>query len=161
MMLYDSNYDAKFQDIKDDKLERTSRIKSLCISAETIATETVNTLADQDEQLEKINLHLSSIDTTLIDTKQHINRLKGITQRIIDAFRANFYRKTSKIIMHSRKQRNSSVSPIRHRVNSLLRVFFFYTITYNLCFFFLIAAFISKINSKVCWLGRNDYRWTN
>ena len=79
--------------INADLMQRTDHIKSLCHEAETVGIETVMTLADQGEQLKTINSHLSTIDTTLVDTHQHINRLKGMTQRFIDTVRLKLDRK--------------------------------------------------------------------
>ncbi len=105
------------QEIQDDILERTNQIISLCRNADTSANQTVITLADQGEQLVNIETRLTTIDVTLIDTKQNINRLKGITQRVIDTFRTKFHGKIiSKIMLHSTKKQNSvssSSSPRR------------------------------------------------
>ena len=92
-MLDGSELSRSVQLLKDDIAERTHHMKSLCHDAEAAGIETVITLADQGEQLQTINLHLSSIDTTLVDTNQHLNRLKGITQRFIDTLRVKFDRK--------------------------------------------------------------------
>jgi hypothetical protein len=106
------------QEIKDDMLERTNQMISLCRNADTTANQTLITLADQREQLENIQTNLTSMDETLIETKQNINHLKGITQRVLDTFRTKFHRKIiSKIKIHSTKKQNSlSSSPSVRRV---------------------------------------------
>jgi hypothetical protein len=101
------------QDIKDDILARTNQMVLLCRNADTIANETVITLADQTEQLENIETYLGSIDATLSDTKHNINRLKGITQRVIDTFHRKII---SKMMIHSTKKQNSISSTTPRRV---------------------------------------------
>jgi hypothetical protein len=81
------------QELKNDILERANQIVSLCQNADTFANQTVMTLADQHERLVNIQTHLISMDTTLTDTKKDINRLKGITRRIVNTFRVKFHRK--------------------------------------------------------------------
>jgi len=96
------------QEIKDDIRERTKQMISTLRDSDTSANQTVITLADQTEQLNNIKEGLISIDTTLVDTKQNINRLKSTTQRVIDTLRTKFHRKIiSKIMMHSKKNQNS------------------------------------------------------
>jgi hypothetical protein len=96
------------QEIKDDILKRTKRITSYCRNADVLANQVVMTLADQGERLANIQTHLVSIDTTLTGTKKSVNRLKGITQRVVDRFRKRFHKK---IRFHSRRNRDSS--PLR------------------------------------------------
>ena len=80
------------QQIEEDIADRTSRMKSLCLDAEAVAIQTVITLADQDEQLEGIHSHLSSIDSTLLDSRHNIDRLKGLPHRFVGALRSKFHR---------------------------------------------------------------------
>ncbi|CAF0855418.1 unnamed protein product [Rotaria sordida] len=109
-------------EIKKNLIERTNQIKCLCIDAETIAIETILRLDDQDQQLEYINSHISSIDKTLIHTKQHINRLKTITETIIHRFNIKFHRKIySKFIFYSKNQRKSLSSTLQQRRESCSR----------------------------------------
>ncbi|CAF1132703.1 unnamed protein product [Rotaria sp. Silwood1] len=113
------------EELKVDIVERTNQMKYLCLDSENLAIQTITRLDDQDQQLENINLHLSSIDQTLIHTKQHIYRLKGITQRILNRFRFIFHRNiSSNIIFNSIKQpilrsrRESSSKEIQNKINS-------------------------------------------
>jgi hypothetical protein len=97
--------------IQEDILKRTYHIQSLCHDAETTGIQTVVALADQGEQLRNIKSSLSSVDVSLIDTKQNINRLKGITQRLMDSIRRTFHQNLfPKVTLHSTKKSNSSLS---------------------------------------------------
>jgi len=99
------------EDIKEDILKRTYNIQSLCHNAEATGIETVVALADQGEQIRNIKSSLLSVDVSLIDTKQNINRLKGITQRLIGSIRRTFHQNLlPKVTLLSTKKSNSSSS---------------------------------------------------
>lgn len=111
---FPDHFNLNMQEMKVDILERANQMVSLCRNAATTANQTVITLADQREQLEDIETGLISIDATLIDTKHNINRLKGITQRVIGTFRTKFHKKiVSKLMIHSTKKQSSTPSPAR------------------------------------------------
>jgi chromosomal replication initiation ATPase DnaA len=112
------------QELKDDILERTQQMKSLCHDAETTAIQTVVTLADQSEQLDNMKSSLRTMDITLIDTKQNINRLKGLTQRVIDTFRTKLHRKFPfKVTLNSNKKSISASSSLPRRVSRYIIIF--------------------------------------
>jgi hypothetical protein len=113
------------QELKDDMLERTNQMRSSCLAMESTGIQTLVALADQGEQLNDLDSRLTSIDTTLNDTKQNINRLKGLTQRVVDSFRTKFHRKFfSKVMVHSTSKQNSiqSSSPRRVRLSEYIYV---------------------------------------
>jgi hypothetical protein len=101
------------QEIQNDLLQRTKRIISLCRNADTSANQTVIKLADQGEQLMNIETRLATIDATLIDTKQNINRLKGITHRVIGRFRTKIHGKIISKIMLQKKKQEYGLSSLR------------------------------------------------
>ncbi|CAF0801616.1 unnamed protein product [Adineta steineri] len=98
------------QDLNEDILKRTYRMRSLCNNAEMSGIKANVVLAEQGEQIKNIHSSLITIDTTLIDTKQNINRLKGRTQRVMNTVRTKFHPKFfSKLIPHS-PSKDSSLS---------------------------------------------------
>jgi hypothetical protein len=104
--------------IKVDILKRTRNITSLCVNAESSGINTLGTLADQGEQLSKINQQLSSIDVTLDDTRENISRMKGLTARLFNTVRTHFDRMAhvklfSKMPHTSSKSKQVLVGPLR------------------------------------------------
>lgn len=104
------------QEIKDDILERTHQMRSLCLNAKSTAIQTVSTLADQNEQLENVSQRLSTIDASLKETRQNINRLKSVSQRMIDSVRTKFQRRSS--LLQPTRKANTILSPSSRRVSS-------------------------------------------
>ena len=106
------------QDLKDDILERANHMVSLCQNADAMANETIVTLADQREQLIDIQTHLISMDTTLNDTQKDINRLRGLTQRVIKTFRTKFHKKIlAKLNRHSKEKSGTPLHRVRSSIN--------------------------------------------
>lgn len=102
------------QDDKSHLLERANQMIWLCRNADQSADQTVITLADQREQLVGIEIHLTSMDVKLADTKHDIDRSKGLLERVMDSFRSRFHRRfVSKILHHARRNQHSIVSPRR------------------------------------------------
>lgn len=123
MMVDGREVSRRIELINADLMQRTDHIKSLCHEAETVGIETVMNLADQGEQLKTINLNLSSIDTTLVHTHDHLNRLKGMTRRVIDTVRLKFDRKLlSKGTMKSIPSKEISKFILRRRPVSFLSI---------------------------------------
>ncbi|CAF1586351.1 unnamed protein product [Adineta ricciae] len=120
------------EDLIEDTRRREYEIQSHCNEARTIGMETLYSLSHQGEQLKNIKTGLTTVDATLIDTKQNINRLKGVTQRVVDSVRMKFHRKVfSKILLSSTKKqrlvstsspqtRSSSPKLIRHNIPSTM-----------------------------------------
>jgi len=84
--------DIRKQQLKDDILQRIYEIKRLYLESESVGIQTLITLADQGEQLIEVGSHLPSIDSTLISTKQNLNRMKRFRQRLLDFVRSSFNR---------------------------------------------------------------------
>ena len=96
------------EDLIEDTRRRECEIQSRCNDARTIGMETLYSLNHQGEQLKNIKIGLTTVDATLTDTKQNINRLKGVTQRVVDSVRTKFHRKVfSKILLSSTKKQHS------------------------------------------------------
>ena len=131
------------EDLIEDTRRREYEIQSRCNEARTVGMETLRSLSHQGEQLKHIQTSLTTVDATLIDTKQNINRLKGVTQRMIDSVRTKFHRKIfSNILLSSTKNQHSisTSSPqtvkLRWNFSSL-----------GMCYSFVLEKFISEINS--------------
>lgn len=131
------------EDLIEDTRRREYEIQSRCNEARTVGMETLRSLSHQGEQLKHIQTSLTTVDATLIDTKQNINRLKGVTQRMIDSVRTKFHRKIfSNILLSSTKKQHSisTSSPqtvkLRWNFSSL-----------GMCYSFVLEKFISEINS--------------
>lgn len=86
-MYFPSNSVQTIELIEEDILYRTNQMKSLCLEAEQAGIATVIHLADQGEQLQQIEQHLTSIDQNLAENKHRINRLKSFLERIRDFLR--------------------------------------------------------------------------
>ena len=113
---------CKMEALEADLHRRTYAIQSLSHDAEVAGTQTVHSLAQHGEQLDKIRLSLVSVDATLIDTRQNIGRLKSMTRQVIDSVRTKLHQKIfSKVLLHSAIKRNSSSSPSTPVVSESIR----------------------------------------
>ncbi|UJR13514.1 hypothetical protein I4U23_000528 [Adineta vaga] len=102
------------EEYQEDIRRREGEIQSICHDAEITGIQTIRLLNHQNEQFENIISSLTTVDTALVDTKQNINRLKGVTRRVIDSVRTKLHRKVfSKILLNSTKKQNffSTSSP--------------------------------------------------
>lgn len=97
--------------LQEDIDRRTIGIQSMCYDAEVAGVQTVVSLAHQEAQLQTIKMSLVSVDTTLLDTKNHITRLKGITRQVMESIRAKVHSKfLSRMSLPSATKRGSSSS---------------------------------------------------
>jgi hypothetical protein len=108
--------DIRKQQLKDDILQRIYEIKRLYLESESVGIQTLITLADQGERLTEVGSHLSSIDSTLISTKQNLNQMKRFRQRLLDFVRSSFNRISQENIL-SKLLCISTTSSSRKRVN--------------------------------------------
>ena len=131
------------EDLIEDTRRRECEIQSRCNDARTIGMETLYSLNHQGEQLKNIKTSLTTVDATLTDTKQNINRLKGVTQRVVDSVRTKFHRKVfSKILLSSTKKQHSisTSSPQTVKLRSRLSPL-------AMRCSFILAKFISETDS--------------